>query len=403
MMKKVWQKVIVHVDMDAFFASIEQLLNPEWRGKPVIVGADPKDGLGRGVVSAASYEARKYGVHSAMPISQAFRLCPHGIYAKPHGGVYKDYSRRIFSILNLFSPRMEAISIDEAFLDMTGNLHFYQDVDSIGHQIKVRIKQETSLIASIGIAPNKSLAKIASDFQKPDGLTIIFPDKVQKFLDPLPITKLWGIGQKTSGQLDKMGIRTVRELRQYPPDVIEKKFGKQGLHIIKMAKGQDDREVFPEDEAKSVSNEITFSKDCDDYEFIRNTIFSLSEKVGGRLRRSNSRGSTINIKIRFSNFKTYNRSHTLENSTNLTEEIFQAAEFMLSEFNPLDDAVRLVGVGVSNLMNEKPFQLSFWESDKEKKVKVEKVMDKIQDKYGKGIISHAESIGSKNLKNKDHD
>lgn len=402
-MSKKWQKVIVHVDMDAFFASVEQLLNPEWKGKPVIVGADPKEGRGRGVVSAASYEARKYGVHSAMPISQAFRLCPRGIFSKPHGGVYRDYSQRIFSILNQFSPRIEAISIDEAFLDMTGNLHLFQDIRSIGHKIKLKIKEGTSLIASIGIAPNKSLAKIASDFQKPDGLTIIYPDKVQEFLDPLPITKLWGIGQKTAVQLDKIGIKTVRELRQYPPDILKKKFGKQGLHIIKMAKGQDDREVFPEDEVKSVSNEITFNKDCEDYEYIRNTIFSLSEKVGGRLRRSKIKGSTVNIKIRFSDFKTNNRSHTLENATNLTEEIFQAAEFMLSEFDPLNSAVRLVGVGVSNLVNEKNSQLSFWESDKEKKVKVERVMDKIQDKFGKGVISHAESIRSKDLKNRSRD
>ncbi len=390
-----WKKIVVHVDMDAFFASVEQLLHPEWKGKPVIVGADPQGGKGRGVVSTASYEARKYGIHSAMPISQAFRLYPRGIYVKPHGNVYQEYSQRIFSLLNSFTPVIERISIDEAFLDMSGNKHFYYDIVEIGQQIKTEIKRKISLSASIGIAPNKSLAKIASDFQKPDGLTIIYPDKIQEFLDPLLVTKLWGIGRKTFEELQKMGIKTIYHLRQYPKDVLERKFGKVGLHIYKMARGEDDRSVIGEDETKSVSNEITFDKDQDDFEYIRKTIFALSEKVSGRLRRLKIRGTTINLKIRFAGFKTYNRSHTLECSTNLTEEIFQTADFLFSEFNPLRDSVRLVGVGVSQVMDKNALQMNLWEDDMQKKLTAERVMDQIQDKYGKSVIKHAEAMFEK--------
>jgi len=191
-----WSKIIIHVDMDAFFASVEQLLHPEWRGKPVIVGADPKGGKGRGVVSAASYEARRFGVHSAMPISRAYQLCPHAIFVLPHSDVYRDYSNRVFRILEKFSPKIEPLSIDEAFLDSTGTLKMFGSVENLGMAIKHEIKSRTGLTASVGIAPSKSVAKIASDYQKPDGLTIIPPDEVQNFLDPLPVSCLWGVGKQ---------------------------------------------------------------------------------------------------------------------------------------------------------------------------------------------------------------
>jgi DNA polymerase-4 len=391
-----WNRIIVHVDMDAFFSSVEQLMHPAWKGKPVIVGADPKDGKGRGVVSTASYEARKFGVHSAMPISLAYRLCPHGIYVRPHGDIYYEYSKKIISILKQFTPIIEVISIDEAFMDLTGNKHFFKNIAEIGIRIKTEVKKNISLSASVGIAPNKCLAKIASDFQKPDGLTIVYPDEIQEFLNPLPVTKLWGIGKKTFEQLRKMGIETVYQLHQYPLEVLEKKLGKIGLHIYQMARGEDKRDVIDGEDAKSVSNEITFEQDQIDYEYVRKTVFALSEKVSGRLRRSGVRGTTIHLKIRFAGFKTYTRSHTIENPTNLTDEIYQLILFMLCEFNPLPDAVRLVGVGISNLMEEQDRQMNFWEQDKEKKIQAEKVMDQLQDRYGKSIIKHAESIFSKN-------
>lgn len=387
-----WSRIIIHVDMDAFFASVEQLLNPEWKGKPVIVGADPDGGKGRGVVSAASYEARKFGVHSAMPISQAYRLCPHGIFVHPHGHVYSEYSRRFFKVLHTFSPLVEGLSIDEAFLDMSGSLHLFGTVEELGKRLKEEIFMNTGLKASVGIAPSKSVAKIASEVNKPDGLTLVPPGVVQDFLDKLPVNRLWGIGKKTHEQLQKLGIHTVYELRRYPPDILEKKFGKMGIHIHKMALGEDSRPVSPEEEVKSVSNETTFDKDTNDGNFVRQTIFALSEKVGGRLRRSHLRGHTIHLKIRFSDFKTYTRCHTLRDSTNLTEDIFQIAEMLLAEFLPLEHYVRLVGVGVSGIKDEVGAQLSLWDMNNQKKMKLEQILDKLQDKFGSDVIRHAESL-----------
>ena len=381
--------------MDAFFASVEQLLNPEWIGQPVIVGADPQDGKGRGVVSAASYEARKYGVHSAMPISRAYQLCPKGVYVQPHGHLYQHYSQQVFTILSRFSPLVEPLSIDEAFLDMTGSLHLFKSVKAIGEKLKDEIKQETKLPASVGIAPSKSVAKIASDLNKPDALVIVEPGKVQDFLDPLPVTKLWGIGEKTFDNLLKMGIRTVYQLRQYPQEVLIQKFGKMGQHILNMATGTDQREVVPTDEVKSVSNEITFDEDQTDMELVKKTVFNLSEKVAGRLRRSGIQGKTVQLKIRFHDFKTYTRSYSFKSYTNLTDEIYKTSLFLLDEFDPLEIPVRLLGVGVSNLESEGGKQLSLWELDLDKKLKVEKVMDQIQDKFGKNSISHAEGLNHK--------
>jgi DNA polymerase IV len=394
-----WRKIILHVDMDAFFASVEQLLNPEWIGQPVIVGADPQDGKGRGVVAAASYEARKYGVHSAMPISRAYQLCPKGVYVQPHGHLYQHYSQQVFNILSGYSPLVEPLSIDEAFLDMTGSLHLYKSLKAIGEKLKNEIKQETHLPASVGIAPSKSVAKIASDLNKPDALVIVEPDKVQDFLDPLPVTKLWGIGEKTFDSLLKMGIRTVYQLRQYPQEVLIQKFGKMGQHILNMATGTDQREVVPTEEVKSVSNEITFDEDQTDMDLVKKTVFNLSEKVAGRLRRSGIQGKTVQLKIRFQDFKTYTRSYSFKSNTNLTDEIYKTTLFLLDEFDPLEIPVRLLGVGVSNLENESGRQLSLWEFDIDKKLKVEKVMDQIQDKFGKNSISHAEGLSHKS-KNK---
>lgn len=390
-----WKKVIAHVDMDAFFASVEQLLHPEWRGKPVIVGADPRGGKGRGVVAAASYEARKFGVHSALPISQAYRKCPNGIYVPPHGHVYQDYSRRVFAVLETFSPLIEPLSIDEAFLDLSGMGRLFPDVADMGREIKRRIKSATGLTASVGIAVSKSVAKIASDFDKPDGLTIVPPDEVQAFLDPLPVSALWGVGQKMLATLRQMGVRTVADLRRIPLSVLETKFGKMGIHVHKMARGEDQREVHPLDAVKSVSNERTFERDETDWQVVSDTTFALSEKVSGRLRRGGIRGRTVHLKIRFRDFKTFTRSYTLPAPTNLTDEIFRIVEMLLQEFDPLPMAVRLVGVGVSGLSAGEGEQLSLWEEDRRKKLALEKAMDRIQDKFGQDAIRHARGISGK--------
>jgi nucleotidyltransferase/DNA polymerase involved in DNA repair len=400
-MKNVWSRIIIHVDLDAFFAAVEKLLNPAWKNLPVIVGADPQSGKGRGVVSAASYEAREYGVHSAMPISKAYRLCPNGIYVQPHGDVYREFSHKFIEILKKFSPLVEVISVDEAFLDMTGTMRHYRDVRLMGETLKNEIYSNIKLRASVGIASCKSVAKIASDFDKPDGLTIVEPGKVQQFLDPLPVNKLWGIGQKTSEQLLNLGIKKVYQLRKYPQEVLQKKFGQMGDHIYQMATGEDSRAVVNESEAKSVSNEVTFERDIDNAELIQKTIFKLAEKVGGRLRRMNATGATVQLKIRFSDFKTYTRSYTIKKGINATEQIFEISNLLFSEFLPLRFNVRLVGVGLSHLENEKGVQLSIWDHMNDKKLKLEKVMDQIQDKYGKNAIKHAESLTEQKPKKKD--
>ncbi len=270
---------------------------------------------------------------------------------------------------------------------MTGSSHLYNSVEEIGQKMKSEIKKKTSLTASVGIAPSKSVAKIASDFLKPDGLVVVYPDQVQEFLDPLPVTKLWGIGKHTYQELLKLGIKTVSQLRQYPQQVLEDKFGKWGEHIYRMARGLDERSVLPEESVKSVSNEITFENDVNDADHLRRIIFALAEKVGGRLRRSQIQGRTVHLKIRFSDFSTHTRSHTLPRSTNLTQEIYTAAYQLFLQFLPLEKYVRLVGVGVSHLESESGSQLTIWDQDDQKKKKIEKVMDQIQDKYGKKLFS----------------
>jgi nucleotidyltransferase/DNA polymerase involved in DNA repair len=399
-MKSSWKKVIVHVDMDAFFAAVEQLVRPELRDKPVIVGADPKGGKGRGVVSTASYEARVYGVHSAMPISRAYRLCPHGIYLYPNGKLYKQYSQQVFDILARFTPLIQVVSIDEAFLDVSGSVHLYGSIRKLGEVIKRQISVETGLIASVGIAPSKSVAKIASDMQKPDGLTIVEPEAVQSFLDPLPVTKIWGVGKKTVQTLAKLGIQTVEQLRNYPQNLLEEKFGKMGGHLYRMARGIDEREVHDRDEIKSVSHETTFDVDQTDPELLISTLLSLVEKVSTRLRKYGLRGRTIQIKLRFEDFSTFTRHKTLSHPTNLTDEIFKISKSLYEQFTDKEKPVRLIGVGVSQLAPEKGMQTSFWDVDNERKMRLEKVMDQLQEKFGNSALTHANTLTAKKKKEK---
>lgn len=400
-----WKRVIVHVDMDAFFAAVEQLLRPELRGKPVIVGADPKGGKGRGVVSTASYEARIYGVRSAMPISEAYRLCPRGIYLPPNGKLYSQYSRQLFEILNRFSPQIQPVSIDEAFLDVTGSVHLFGSIRRLGEEIKRQIHAVTGLTASVGIAPSKSVAKIASDIQKPDGLTIVAPEEVQEFLDALPVSKLWGVGKKSVETLSRMGIRSVRDLREYPLEVLEQKFGVVGEHFFRMARGIDEREVHEDDEIKSVSHETTFEIDQSDRELLLSTLLALAEQVSSRLRKYGLRGKTVQIKLRFQDFSTFTRHKTLSHYTNLTEEIFTVSKSLFEQFDKTGvertgalKPVRLIGVGLSQLVSEKGMQTSFWDVENERKVRLEKAMDQIQEKFGKSVITHARALGAKKRK-----
>jgi len=386
------QRYILHIDMDAFFASIEQRDHTELKGKPVIVGADPQNGKGRGVVSTCSYEARKYGIHSAMPISQAYKLCPHGIYVPPHGALYAQVSRDIFKIFYNYSDLIEPLSIDEAFLDITGSLNLFKSPEMIAQQLKAQIYDEQHLTASVGIAPNKFLAKIASDLKKPDGLVIVDPDKIQQFLDPLDISKMWGAGKKTLQHLHKIGIHTIGDLAKFPLDVLEQTFGKLGKHFYLLARGIDDRPVISEHEVKSVSNETTFIDDVLDYEYLLRTLFRLSEKVAYRLRKKNLKGKTIHLKLRYQGFETVTRNRTIEYLTANTEKIYQVVTDLFGKTYIRGRRVRLLGVGVSSFVDEIGHQLSLFEKRIEGSGKLDTLEDLVREKFGKHAITRAESL-----------
>ncbi len=382
--------IIAHIDMDAFFAAVEQRDNPTLRGKPVIVGADPKEGKGRGVVSTCSYEARKFGIHSAMPISIAYRRCPHGIFLPGNYKKYSEASRQIFRIIDDFTPDVEAVSIDEAFLDITGCTHLHQGIERLARNLKDKIKKEVGLTASIGIAPNKMTAKIASDYSKPDGLLIIEPKKVLIFLWPLPVEKLWGVGKKTQAALNTMGITTIEDLARYPVEKLAKQFGEYGLHVHLLANGVDDRVVHQDDETKSVSHEHTFDVDTHDPEEIKEILLMLGEKVSRRLRKLELKGKTVSIKIRTKGFHTYTRADTLPDRTNFFDDIFRVSQKLFEEFdtkNKQEKDIRLLGVRVSNF-HDAYYQESLFENPvTAKKEKIHAALDVIKDRFGEESIS----------------
>lgn len=303
--------------MDAFYASVEERDRPELLGKPVIVGGSPEK---RGVVSAANYIARRYGVHSAMPSATAHRLCPHGVHLPPRISYYAKISRQIREIFERFTPLVEPLSLDEAFLDVAGSEHLFGSAVDIAKQIRRAIRNELRLVASVGVAPNKFLAKIASDLRKPDALVVVEPDKVREFLDPLPVQRLWGVGKQSSQVFERLGIRTVGQLRGWPLDAILARFGCSGEHLWNLAHGRDDRAVVTEREAKSISHETTFEWDIHDKDVLRAWLVDLVEQVGCRLRQHGLRGRTVHLKVRFADFSTITRSQTIPEPSNITEE-----------------------------------------------------------------------------------
>ena len=387
-------RTILHVDMDAFFAAVEQRDHPEYQGKPLIVGADPQGGKGRGVVSTCSYEARKFGVHSAMPIRTAYKLCPHGIYVWPNGRLYSMVSKSIFNILHEFTDQVEPLSIDEAFLDVTGSIRLFGDGEHIGRLIKDRIKEKEQLTASVGVAPTKYLAKIASDLEKPDGLVVVKADKIKEFLHPLPISRLWGAGKETQKALLKMGIHTIGELAVYPEEVLGKKLGKVGNHFYNLAHGIDTRKVESTEIIKSVSNEHTFFKDIIDGDLLRKRLAALCDKVGYRLRKSNLAGRTIHLKLRYSDFSTITRNRTIQNATNETDTIHKVITELFEKNYINDRAVRLIGVGVSGFPDHNVIQLSLFDGSSRKFSKLDALEDEIKMKFGSQSIKRANSLGA---------
>jgi nucleotidyltransferase/DNA polymerase involved in DNA repair len=372
--------------MDAFFASVEQRDHPEWVGKPVIVGADPKGGKGRGVVSTCSYEARKYGVHSAMPISQAFRLCPKGIYVLPDGKRYGEASRKIFQVFENYTPHIEAISCDEAFLDITGTRHLFGSPYETAVMIKKKIFEQVRLTASIGIAVNKLIAKIASDKCKPNGILEIPPEKTLEFLWPLPVERLWGVGVETAKILHGLGKNTIGDIARTPQKFWVERLGEHGRSLWQLANGIDERPVCPQEDAKSVSREHTFEEDVADPKVLRSVLSELSEDVSRKLRKEGLKGRTITLKLRFSDFKTITRAETIAERSNFFDTIFSTALRQLEACQPFRSRIRLIGVRVTNFEDNYVQESLFMDNKTEQKESIHKVIDKIKDKFGEDAI-----------------
>jgi DNA polymerase-4 len=376
------KRYILHVDMDAFYASVEQMDNPSLKGKPVIVGGTVEQ---RGVVAAASYESRKFGIHSAMPTSQALRLCPNVILVPVRMERYSQLSKQIMGIFNDFTPDVEQLSLDEAFLDVTGSIALFGSAEKIGHEIKSRIKNETGLTASVGIAPNKFLAKLASDLQKPDGFVIVTEENKQQILDPLNISKIWGVGKVTAAALNKIGINTIEQLRKTSLKSLQSVMGNQAEDLLLLAQGIDERAVEPYRDAKRMSAEETFAQDISDKNFLLSVLFNQVEEVAGRLREDKVEGKTITLKLRYKNFRTVTRSHTFETPTNISKVLWQEAKKVFEQWYESEGGeLRLLGFGVGNLSHEGSGQkMLFAEPVDNKQKKVDEVLDKIKKKYGK--------------------
>ena len=384
---------IIHVDMDAFYAAVEQKDNPELQGKPVIIGGT---GLGdRGVVSTASYAARQYGVHSAMPIKEARKLCPDAVFLPGRMERYQEISQCIFEIMSRFTPRIEKISIDEAFLDVKGCHRLFGPSRKIGKKIKTSIKQELDLVASIGLAPNKFLAKLASDLEKPDGFKVIREDEIAEILDPLPVDKIWGVGEKTEEILQNQGMQTIGDIKQFSEQELTSLLGQFGHQLYKLARGHDDRAVQVSEECKSISHETTFRRDLQDSEKIFSVLMALSDKVGRRLRKKSLCGKTVFIKIRYGDFTTLTRQTTSPQAFYDTKTIYEQGKKLIQNHGLLDKPVRLLGIGVSSLIARHHLQLSLF-SDQDGAVA--ETVDKIKDQFGEKSIVRANQLIHKNSK-----
>ncbi len=389
-------RLIFHVDMDAFFASIEQLEHPEYRGKPLIVA-----GLGaRGVVCAASYEAREFGVHSAMPTSQAHQKCPHGIYIHPQHSLYSDYSAKIMDCFTEFSPLIEQISVDEAFLDMTGTGGLFGDAPQAALRLKSYIVEKTGLIASVGIAPNKFLAKLASEAGKPNGLTWIKTGSQREFLDPLSVGKLWGVGKKNVSALQSLGIYSVKQLRMYPEPDLCSHFGDvYGRHLRSLAEGEDQREIKNEWREKSISNEVTFERDSSHKAANLTLLLELSDRVARRARKEGLSGRTISLVWRDPNFSRHSRSETVPEPSNNSGVIYDIVRRFYCEMAVLPGSApevktdgkntrkfRLLGVRLSNFESVVQ-QMNLFTSPENNKL--DRALDAVKNRFGDAAISRA--------------
>ncbi len=380
---------ILHVDLDAFFAAVEQRDRPELRGRPVVVGGGgPTD---RGVVSTASYEARRFGVHSAMPLRTAAALCPQAVFLPVDGHKYSLVSRQVMEILRRFTPRVEQISIDEAFLDVAGSERLFGDAPRIAALIKATIHDELDLTASVGIASTKLVAKIASDLRKPDGLVVVPVGEEAAFLAPLPIERLWGVGEKTRLALAEYGVRRIGELAALPDELLRRRFGSNGPLLAARARGIDPSPVGDGQEAKSVSHEHTFDIDTADWETIERTLLALSEGVAGRLRVGGLRAATVTVKVRDSSFTTRTRQRTLVEPTDLAEPIWRTAVELA---RPLVRGIRVRLLGVSTHGFSGRSQLALFSEEDPRRRRAVEAVDALRDRFGSDAVTRARLLES---------
>ncbi|MFV1985050.1 MAG: DNA polymerase IV [Thiohalomonadales bacterium] len=377
--------MIIHIDMDAFYASVEIRENPELRNRPIVVGGAATS---RSVVSAASYEARRFGIHSAMPMIMAKRACPNLVIVPANMALYIEVSHQIHEIFARYTPQIEPLSLDEAFLDVIASRRLFGSPIEIARKIKDSILDELQLIASVGVAPNKFLAKIASDENKPDGFKVVEADKIHEFLDPMPVTRLWGVGKATAARLERFGITKVKQLRQQADVFMLDQFGKQGIHLKHLANGLDNRRVQSEHQAKSISHETTFATDIDDEQILKSVLLGLTEQVSCRLRAKNIEGRTVQLKLRNANFETITRSFTLDHDSNTTDELWQVCYKLFTTVrNENKDSIRLIGMGVTGFKNPQAMQHDlFIQSDKKQDI-IDKLSDTINQRYGKKTVT----------------
>ena len=380
--------MILHIDMDAFYASVEQLDNPWLRGKCVVVGGSSN----RGVVSAASYEARKFGVRSAMPIFQARQKCLEAIFIPPRMKRYKEVSEKVMAILREFSPRVQVISIDEAYLDVSGCRRLYGDPAKVAIAIKSEIKKRLQLTCSVGVAPGKFLAKVASDMKKPDGLMIIRPEEVQSFIETLPIQKVPGVGKKSFPQLEAMGITTLGDIKKLPEQVLLGRLGKFGQRLIELSCGMDSSAVTPHEPHKSVSSECTLAEDTRDKGLLKTYLLKQAEEVARQLRKADVRARTVTLKLKHADFTLVTRSRTFRRPTRSSETIYRHAVGLLDDYR-LTRKVRLVGVGTSGFQSAGlPVQLELFSRAKENDniwETVDRTLETITEKFGRDAIKRA--------------
>jgi DNA polymerase-4 len=387
------ERKIIHVDMDAFYASIEERENPQLKGKPVIVGGTVE---GRGVVSAANYAARKFGLHSAMPMVRAVRLCPQVIRLASNMQLYAEVSRQIREIFFRYTPVVQPLALDEAFLDVTSSEKLFGAAEEVGMQIKQAIKNELKLVASVGVAPSKFVAKIASDVNKPNGFVVVAQNKVQSFLDPLPVSRLWGAGKATVAVFDRMGIRTIAQLRHQPVDWLVSRFGKFGEHLWQLANGIDEREVVVDSQAKSISNETTFSQDIANREVLEATLLHLTEQVAWRLRKAGLKGRTVQLKLRYPDFRLITRAHTMVESTDNTNILWSVVRDLLRHNWQGRPAIRLVGMGVSGLQSEddQPQQADLFAEQNARLSALDRISDNINARFGPSTLHRGRTTKS---------